>query len=90
MNVRQRTEGSGWRVTIRGMNRDRIEGLWKQLSGSLREGWGVMTGDRIDVIAGRCEHLMGRAQVRLALRKEETGRKPSDLRRQDWNPTAGP
>ena len=34
------------------MNWDRIEGNWKQLKGSVKEQWGKLTDDQLDVIAG--------------------------------------
>lgn len=60
------------------MNRDRVEGFMRQLSGSLRERWGLLTSDRLDVVAGRCEQLMGLAQVRDGIRKELAARQQAD------------
>lgn len=73
------------------MNRDRIEGMLKQVSGTLRERWGLMTSDRLTVIAGRCENLMGLAQARRGLHKEQAERQLREFlhRNRGWNSTIG-
>ena len=35
------------------MNKDTIEGNWKQLKGKVKEQWGKLTDDDFDVIAGK-------------------------------------
>jgi uncharacterized protein YjbJ (UPF0337 family) len=44
------------------MNRDWLEGNWKQARGKVRERWGKLTDDELDVIAGRRDQLVGRIQ----------------------------
>ena len=44
------------------MNRDWLEGNWKQARGKVRERWGKLTDDDLDVIAGRRDQLVGRIQ----------------------------
>ncbi|MFZ5509417.1 MAG: CsbD family protein, partial [Pseudomonadota bacterium] len=44
------------------MNRDRIEGNWKQLKGKIKERWGELTDDELDQIEGRREQLAGKIQ----------------------------
>ena len=46
------------------MNNDRIEGRWKQIKGKVKEQWGRLTDDDLDVIAGRRDQLLGRIQQR--------------------------
>jgi uncharacterized protein YjbJ (UPF0337 family) len=53
------------------MNWDRIEGQWKQLTGKVREHWGKLTDDDIDVVAGRRDQLAGKLQERYGLAKDE-------------------
>jgi uncharacterized protein YjbJ (UPF0337 family) len=53
------------------MNQDRIQGRWKQLKGKIREGWGRLTDDDLDVIAGRRDQLLGRIQQRHGAAREE-------------------
>lgn len=53
------------------MNWERIEGHWTQLKGKVREQWGELTDDDLDVIAGRREQLAGKIQERYGIAKEE-------------------
>ena len=53
------------------MNWDRIEGNWKQLSGKVRQQWGKLTDDDLDVIDGRREQLAGRIQEVYGISKDE-------------------
>jgi len=54
------------------MNRDRIEGVWKQVCGRLKQRWGVLTSSRLSVIAG--VQLAGRIQERSGIAREESQR----------------
>lgn len=69
------------------MNRDRIEGNWKQFSGKLRERWGRLTGDAADMFAGKRDQLAGSMQQRRGLAQEESERQFKDFlsRNRDWN-----
>jgi uncharacterized protein YjbJ (UPF0337 family) len=53
------------------MNWDRIEGNWKQFSGKVRQQWGKLTDDDLDVIDGRREELAGRIQEVYGVSKDE-------------------
>ena len=53
------------------MNEDRIKGKWKQLSGSLKEKWGKLTDDDLQVAEGNSEYLAGKIQERYGLAKDE-------------------
>lgn len=53
------------------MNKDRIEGNWKQVKGKVKEQWGKLTDDDLDVIAGKREQLAGRIQERHGVNKDE-------------------
>ena len=53
------------------MNRDRLEGKWKQFSGSVKEQWGRLTQDRLIVVAGSHDRLAGRHQEQYGINKEE-------------------
>jgi uncharacterized protein YjbJ (UPF0337 family) len=68
------------------MNQDRIQGRWKQLKGKVKEQWGRLTDDDLDVIAGRRDQLLGRIQQRHGLAKDEADRQVSDWERR--NPDA--
>ena len=71
------------------MNRDRLEGKWKQLSGSVREQWGRLTDDRLSVVAGRHDQLAGRYQEQYGIKQEEGKRQLRDFlrRNRDWDPS---
>ena len=53
------------------MNWDQLQGKWKQSKGKVREKWGKLTDDDLDVIAGKRDQLVGRIQERYGIAKEE-------------------
>ncbi|HEV8195959.1 MAG TPA: CsbD family protein [Gemmatimonadales bacterium] len=53
------------------MNRDIMEGDWQRLKGKVREQWGKLTNDDLDVIAGKREQLVGLLQQRYGKTREE-------------------
>lgn len=53
------------------MNSDQLEGKWKQMKGSVKEKWGKLTDDDLDVIAGKQDQLAGKIQERYGISKEE-------------------
>ena len=77
-----------WRETR--VNRDRLEGMWKQLSGRVREQWGRLTDDRLSVVAGKHNQVAGRIQERYGIYKEESGRQLREFlhRNRDWDPSS--
>lgn len=56
------------------MNWEQIQGHWKQVAGKVREQWGQLTDDDLDVVAGRREQLAGKIQERYGVAKEEAER----------------
>jgi uncharacterized protein YjbJ (UPF0337 family) len=63
------------------MNQDRIQGRWKQIKGKIREHWGRLTDDDLDVIAGRRDQLLGRIQQRHGLARDEAQQQPGEVER---------
>ena len=53
------------------MNWDQVEGKWKQLKGSVKERWGKLTDDDLDVVAGKRDQLAGRLQERYGITKQQ-------------------
>ena len=53
------------------MNWDRVEGNWKQFAGKIREKWGKLTDDDLQVINGQQDQLVGRIQERYGVAKDE-------------------
>jgi uncharacterized protein YjbJ (UPF0337 family) len=64
------------------MNWDRIEGQWKQLKGSVKERWGKLTDDDLNVIRGKKDQLVGRVQERYGIAKDEAQKQV-----EEWNKT---
>jgi len=56
------------------MNWDQAEGKWKQMKGSVKERWGKLTDDDLDIIAGKRDQLVGRIQERYGISKEQAQR----------------
>ena len=53
------------------MNRDRIEGNWKQFEGAAKEKWAKLTDDDLRQAEGNLESLVGRIQARYGHGKDE-------------------
>ena len=53
------------------MDWNRVEGNWKQLKGKVKEQWGKLTDDDLDVIAGKRDQLLGKIQERHGVTLEE-------------------
>ena len=56
------------------MNKDTVQGNWKQFKGKIKEQWGKLTDDDFDVIAGRRDQLAGKIQERYGVAKDEAER----------------
>ena len=52
------------------MNWQQVEGKWDYAKGKLREKWGKLTDDDIDVIAGKRDQLIGRLKERYGIQKD--------------------
>ena len=53
------------------MNEDQIKGNWKQFKGKVKEKWGKLTDDDLDVIEGREDQLVGKLQERYGIARQE-------------------
>jgi uncharacterized protein YjbJ (UPF0337 family) len=56
------------------MNRDVLEGKWKQIRGRVREFWGDLTDDELDEIGGKRDRLVGKLQERYGYSRMEADR----------------
>jgi len=56
------------------MNRDMLEGNWKQFKGRAKQKWGELTDDDLDRAAGRRMELIGVIQTRYGTAKEQAER----------------
>lgn len=61
------------------MNWDLVEGKWKQMKGQIREKWGNLTDDDLEMIAGKRDQLIGRLQVRYGIAKEEAAKQVDEF-----------
>jgi uncharacterized protein YjbJ (UPF0337 family) len=61
------------------MNWDQIEGKWKQSVGQVKEKWGKLTDDDMNVIRGQRDQLVGKIQERYGVAKEEAEREVNDF-----------
>jgi uncharacterized protein YjbJ (UPF0337 family) len=48
-----------------------MEGKWKQMRGQVKEWWGKLTDDDLDVIAGKKDQLVGRLQEKYGWAKRD-------------------
>ncbi len=53
------------------MNWDQVQGMWKQYQGKIREKWGKLTDDDLQMIHGQRDQLVGRIQERYGITREE-------------------
>ncbi len=61
------------------MNRDILQGNWKQLKGNIKEQWGKLTDDDMAAAEGNYDQLVGRIQERYGYSREETERRVNDF-----------
>jgi uncharacterized protein YjbJ (UPF0337 family) len=62
------------------MNKDHIEGNWLQVKGKVKEKWGKLTDDDLDVIEGNTDQLVGRIQERYGVAEDEAQKQV-----EEWN-----
>jgi uncharacterized protein YjbJ (UPF0337 family) len=60
------------------MNWDRVEGNWKTFKGQVKQQWGKLTDDDLDVISGKREELVGRIQNAYGLARDEAERQVTE------------
>lgn len=53
------------------MNWDQIKGNWNEFKGEIKERWGKLTDDDLDIIEGRRDQLIGQLQKRYGIAREE-------------------
>jgi len=65
------------------MNSDQMKGKWKQIKGSVKERWGKLTDDDLDVIDGQHDQLVGKIQERYGIAREAAQKQV-----EEWNAVA--
>jgi uncharacterized protein YjbJ (UPF0337 family) len=53
------------------MNRDILEGKWKQVRGQMKQWWGQLTDDDLDRVGGKRDKLVGLLQEKYGYAKEK-------------------
>ncbi len=56
------------------MNWQIVEGNWSEMKGKVKEAWGNLTDDELDVIAGKRDQLVGLIQKSYGVAREEAER----------------
>ena len=59
------------------MNWDQIEGMWKQMRGSMKQKWGQFTDSDFEQIAGSRDKFVGRLQERYGYTREQADKELS-------------
>jgi uncharacterized protein YjbJ (UPF0337 family) len=60
------------------MNWDQVQGKWKQMKGSVKQEWGKLTDDDLDVIGGARDKLVGKIQERYGIAREEAQKRADE------------
>ena len=77
--VQNRFRGMNGSLTgVSEMDWNRIEGNWKQMKGKVKEQWGKLTNDDLDVIAGHRDQLEGKIQERYGYAKDQVRKEIDD------------
>jgi uncharacterized protein YjbJ (UPF0337 family) len=63
------------------MNWDLISGKWMQFKGKVKEKWGKLTDDDLDVIAGKKDQLLGKLQQRYGYEKDQAEKEIDEFAR---------
>lgn len=66
------------------MNEGTIKGNWKQFTGKMKEQWGKLTDDDLDVVAGKRDQFLGKLQERQGLARDAAEKELKDW--QDRHP----
>lgn len=64
------------------MNTDWMEGNWNIVKGKVKEKWGKLTDDDIDVIKGKRDQLIGALQKRYGYARERAEHEADDFARE--------
>lgn len=60
------------------MNSDELAGKWKQVKGTVKQKWGKLTDDDVNVINGNRDQLVGKLQERYGIAREQAEKEASE------------
>jgi uncharacterized protein YjbJ (UPF0337 family) len=63
------------------MNWDTVVGNWTEFKGKVKESWGKLTDDELDVIAGKRDQLVGLIQKTYGVTVDEAERQVRQFER---------
>jgi len=63
------------------MNWDQVSGKWKQFKGQVKQKWGKLTDDDLEVIAGKRDQMAGKLQERYGFGKEQAEKELDEFSR---------
>jgi len=63
------------------MNWDQVAGKWKQFKGQMKQKWGKLTDDDLDVIAGKRDQMAGKLQERYGFAKDQAEKELDEFTR---------
>ncbi len=67
------------------MNWDQVSGSWTAMKGKVKEQWGKLTDDDLDMISGQREQLEGKIQERYGIQKDRVREEVDQwASRQNW------
>lgn len=61
------------------MNKDIMQGKWKELKGQAKSKWGRLTDDHLDEIEGDAERLAGSLQKQYGYTKERARKEANEF-----------
>lgn len=73
------------------MDRERMQGIWKQILGTFKEHWGVLTEDPFAIESGVRERAAGRKQEQRSIARREADRQLEEFvsRHRNWRDLSG-
>lgn len=68
------------------MNKTQADGKWMQFKGKLKETWGKLTDDDLDLYNGKKDQFFGKLKEQYGLAKEEAEQRVNTLEKEcDYN-----
>jgi len=63
------------------MNWDQVAGKWMQFKGQVKQKWGKLTDDDLEVIAGKRDQMAGKLQERYGYGKDQAEKELDEFSR---------